>query len=192
MRKLIVQEWISLDGYAEDPNGGLDFFTQYSEPMKRYDEYQQALISQVDTMLIGRKTYDLFVGYWPTEQSANDLIADSLNGLDKVVVSNTLSSAHWGDWPAATVVQGDIATLVHDLKDTTGAAIVVWGSIGLAQELLKHDLVDELNLFVCPTVLGGGRQLLPQGKHSHWQLLSTQPFENGMVNLSYSVKASVS
>lgn len=185
MRKLIVQEWVSLDGYAADATGGLDFFTAYSEPMKRYDEYQQALINRVDTMLIGRKTYDLFVQYWPTEQSANDQIADSLNSLHKVVLSNTLSSADWGDRPAASIERGDIPTLVHNLKNTTGAAIIVWGSIGLVQELLMHGLVDELNLFVCPTALGGGRKLLPVGKYSDWELVSAQPFEMGMVNLAY-------
>lgn len=185
MGKLIVQEWISLDGYAEDANGGLDFFTSYSEPMKRYDEYQLKLIDTIDTMLIGRKTYELFVNYWPTELSVNDLIADSLNGLNKVVLSNTLSSADWGNWSAAAIFQGNTASIVRNLKATTEGNIIVWGSIGIAQELLRQELVDELNLFVCPTILGGGRQLLPGDSHSNWQLMSAQSFEMGMVNLLY-------
>jgi len=185
MRKIIVQEWLSMDGYVEDANGELDFFTSYSQPMEKYDAHQLAFINQVDTMLIGRKTYELFVGYWPTEQSANDLIADSLNGLNKVVLSNTLSTADWGNWPKAHIMKGDTAAIVSNLKNEESGNIVVWGSISIAQELLAKELVDELSLFVCPTILGSGRSFIPNIGQSNWKLISAEPFEMGMVHLSY-------
>ena len=100
MRKIILEEWLSLDGYANDKNGQLDFFP--SSDQNRYsDEDQLKFLESVDTMLLGRVTYQLFVDFWPTASTDKEVIADKLNSLDKIICSNTLQEARWGKWPAA-------------------------------------------------------------------------------------------
>lgn len=94
MRKLIAEEWISLDGYAEDAKGQLDFFPSSDE--NRYaDEQQLTFLDTIDTILLGRKTYELFVDFWPTATVDKELIADKLNSIPKVVFSNTVKRAPW-------------------------------------------------------------------------------------------------
>src|SRR5688572_9874561 len=108
MRKLILEEWISLDGHATDKEGGLDFFTQLSPEQNTHSDQQQLkFLKTVDTILLGRKTYELFVEFWPTATTEAELIADKLNELNKIVFSNTLKTAPWGKWPAAEIVNGD-------------------------------------------------------------------------------------
>src|SRR5918995_2794414 len=106
MRRLILEEWLSLDGYAEDKNGKLDFFPDSSSD-KFSDADQLKFLDSVDTILLGRKTYELFVDYWPTATTDQEIIADRLNALPKVVFSSTLSEAPWGRWRPARVVRGD-------------------------------------------------------------------------------------
>src|SRR4051812_41016323 len=117
MRKLILEEWISLDGYAQDAHGKLDFFPSTEE--NRYaDERQLKFLDSVDTILLGRKTYEEFTSYWPTATTDKEIIADRLNELPKIVFSNTLKSAPWGNWPAARLVPGNAIDAVRELKET--------------------------------------------------------------------------
>ena len=98
MRKLIVQEWITLDGFAAGKNGQLDFFTSLSpEQNKQSDLDQLKLLEETDTILLGRITYQLFAGYWPAAASYAEIIANKLNSLHKIVFSNTLTTAPWGE-----------------------------------------------------------------------------------------------
>src|SRR5690348_8302333 len=100
MRKLIVEEWLSLDGFAEDRHGQLDFFPTTEE--SRYADAQQLkFLDTVDTILLGRKTYELFVDYWPTASVEKEMIADKLNEIPKIVCSNSLKRAPWGKWKEA-------------------------------------------------------------------------------------------
>jgi dihydrofolate reductase len=97
MRKVILEEWVTLDGYAADRDGNLDFFPS-SDTDKFSDRDQLAFLDTVDTILLGRKTYELFVDYWPTATADKEIIADRLNELPKIVFSNTLTEAPWGTW----------------------------------------------------------------------------------------------
>jgi dihydrofolate reductase len=187
MRKLILEEWMSLDGFVADKNGGLDFFTQLSPDENKYSDLDQLkFLETVDTILLGRKTYELFVGFWPTVTSEQEVIADRLNRLDKIVVSNTLQSAPWGQWPEATVMRGDAINVVKELKSKPGKDIVLWGSISLAQALMQAGLIDEYHIQVCPIILGGGRSLFCNNdKQQNLKLLETRQYPTGTTFLSY-------
>jgi dihydrofolate reductase len=186
MRKLIVEEWISLDGYAADRNGTTDFFPSREE--NRYsDEDQLKFLESIDTILLGRKTYEFFAEFWPTERSKQEIIADKLNSLPKVVFSNKLKKAPWGSWPDATVVSGDAIEAIRKLKQENGKDIVLWGSISLTQALMKADLIDEYHLQLIPVRLGEGRLLFPKEAESKaLALIGYRVYEEtGVMYLTY-------
>ena len=185
MRKLIVEEWISLDGYAADSNGNLDFFPTSDE--NRYaDEQQLKFLDTVDTILLGRKTYELFVDFWPTATTDKEMIADKLNAIPKLVFSNTLTHAPWGKWPDAKVVSGDAIDAIKKLKQAAGKNIILWGSISLAHALMKANLIDLFKIRVCPTAVGGGRQLFPAfDEYKSLKLVDQGAYANGLIHLSY-------
>ena len=97
MRKLILEEWVSLDGYVTDKNGQLNFFTNLTQEQNKYsDQDQLKFLETVDTILLGRKTYELFAAFWPTATTDKEAIADKLNETKKIVFSNTIIKAPWG------------------------------------------------------------------------------------------------
>ncbi|GAA1575130.1 dihydrofolate reductase family protein [Kribbella sancticallisti] len=177
MRKLIFQEYVSLDGYAAGPGDDLSFFDTVTD---QDDRDNLLLLDSVDTMLLGATTYRLFVGYWPT---ATDELAPKLNRLRKVVVSSTLESAPWGEWEPGEVVT-DAVGAVSALKREDGKDIVLWGSISLFHSLLTAGLVDEVQLRVCPLLLGGGKPVFPSAQVS-LELLEATPWAGNGVVLRY-------
>lgn len=185
MRRLILQEWVSLDGYAVDGGGSLDFFPE-SETDKFSDRDQLAFLDSVDTILLGRKTYELFVDYWPTAKTDEEIIADRLNELPKLVFSNTLGEAPWGTWPPARVVPGDAVAEIGRLKEKGGKDMVLWGSLSLAQDLMLADLIDEYHLQLCPTLVGGGRPLFPTREgYANLERVNLRTYDTGVVFLHY-------
>ncbi|MBE7171180.1 MAG: dihydrofolate reductase family protein [Williamsia sp.] len=185
MRKLILEEWISLDGYASDKNGQLDFFPA-TEANRYADEHQLRFLDTVDTVLLGRVTYELFVEYWPAATTNQEIIADKLNSLPKLVFSNTLKEAPWGRWPAASIVPGDAVQEISKLKKQPGGNMVLWGSISLAQLLMKENLIDEYHLQICPTTTGGGRQLFPErAGYTDFKLTDLRKYDTGLIYLQY-------
>ena len=187
MRKLIVEEWMSLDGYVADKNGSLDFFTQLTPEQNKYsDNDQLQFLETVDTILLGRKTYELFVEFWPNATTDKEVIADKLNSLDKIVFSNTLTKAPWGKWKEAAIVNGEAATAIKKLKALPGKDIVLWGSIALAQSLMKENLVDEYHIQLCPVLTGGGRSLFTQQLNfSTLKLTAVRQYDTGTLFLNY-------
>ena len=185
MRKLILEEWLSLDGYAEDKNGKLDFFPDPSLD-KFSDADQLKFLDSVDTILLGRKTYELFVDYWPTATTDQEIIADRLNQLPKLVFSNSLREAPWGKWPPARVIRGDAIAEIRGLRSESGKNMVMWGSLTLAQQLISQNLIDEYHLQICPTVVGGGRTLFPAlDRYVRLKRVATRMYESGVVFVSY-------
>lgn len=181
MRKLIVQEYVSADGFAAATDGNLDFFgsvRDYSE----IDRDARRLLEGVDTILLGAATYRMFVEYWPTAE--DQPVAPDINGIPKVVVSSTLQSAPWGEWPEATVLSGDAVELVADLKAREGENIILWGSLTLARSLLSAGLVDEVQLLVCPVALGEGQGLFPADT-GELELIDCHANATGLVALRY-------
>jgi dihydrofolate reductase len=163
MRKLVVIEFMSLDGVVqapgdpqEDTEGGFAY-GGWQRPY--FDEIflQQATPGMADTdaQLFGRKTYEKMAAFWPT-QGDDDPFAKHLNSVDKYVASRTMTTA---DWAGTTVLNGDIAAQVRELKERDGGTISVLGSPGLVQTLTANDLVDVYALAIHPIVLGSGKKL---------------------------------
>ncbi|MEP7141622.1 MAG: dihydrofolate reductase family protein [Ferruginibacter sp.] len=185
MRKLILQEWISLDGYAVAKNGQLDFFP--SRETNKYSDYDQVkFMDNIDTILLGRVTYNLFADFWPGATTDTEIIADRLNSTDKIIFSNTLTEAPWGKWPGAQVVQGDATEEIKKLKEKEGKNMVLWGSISLAQSLMEKNLIDEYHLQICPTITGGGRPLFTASDYyTNFKLVNFKKYDSGVMFLHY-------
>ena len=159
MRKLVVSEFVTLDGVMEDPGGAEGFdrggwafqFDRGEEGNKfKLDETMEA-----EAQLLGRVTYEGFAAAWPTRTDEVGF-ADKFNSMPKYVVSSTLKSA---DWNNSTILSGDVVEEVTKLKEETDGVILVAGSARLVQTLIEDDLVDELRLMVFPVVLGTGKRL---------------------------------
>src|ERR1043166_1182066 len=153
MRKLVVSEFVTLDGVMEDPGGseGLDR-GGWAFQFERGDEGDRFKLDELmdaDVLLLGRKTYEGFAAAWP-DRTDEVGFAEKMNTMRKVVVSNTLEEASWAN---TTVVSGDLAEAIGHLKQEDGGDILVAGSRQLVQELLELDLVDELRLMIFPVVL---------------------------------------
>lgn len=187
MRKLILEEWMSLDGHISDKNDQLDFFTNLTAEENKYSDADQLkFLETIDTILLGRKTYELFVDFWPNATSEQEVIADKLNATNKFVFSNTIEKAPWGKWPEAKVIRGDAVEAIKKLKFIPGKNMVLWGSISLAQALMKEDLIDEYHIQLCPVLTGGGRKFfLDQSVLKQFELLEIRHYNTGVVFLNY-------
>ena len=127
---------------------------EYGQPGQFIDE----VFGQVDGFLLGRRTYDIFAAFWPNATDPNDPVANRLNTLPKYVASTTLKDPQWAN---TTVLEGDLASAVRELKNREGRELQVHGSGALVRFLLDNDLVDRLNLLVFPVIVGAGRRLFP-------------------------------
>ena len=159
MGRIVVTEFISLDGVVEDPGGSEDFkHGGWSFEFSRGPEGDKFKLDETmasDALLLGRVTYEGFADAWPSRNDEAGF-ADKFNNMPKYVVSSTLENPEWTN---STVLEGDLAEEVAKLREKHDGDIVVHGSVQLAQTLLDNDLVDELRLMVFPVVLGSGKRL---------------------------------
>jgi dihydrofolate reductase len=177
MRKVIVSNVMSLDGFFEGPSKKLDWFA----PDEEFFEYARKLLRSVDTILFGRTTYEHMAGYWPNAPA--DEIADKMNHLPKVVFSRTLHAADWGN---SRLVRGDAAEEVAKLKQMPGEDMVIFGSAILASSLLQAGLIDEYRIILSPVLIGAGNPLFQNTREKLQMKLSrTQTLGSGVVILSY-------
>ena len=185
MRKLILEEWISLDGYVADKNGGLGFFA--NKVRESYsDTARLNFLESIDCILFGRNTYTQFVNIWPQRSTDGEPLAQKMNSAKKIVFSNTLAEAPWGNWPAAEVASGNAVPVIKRLKALPGKDMMLWGSISLAQTLMSENLIDEYHLHLCPTLTAGGRKLFNgNADATNLRLLATRRFNTDTVLLSY-------
>jgi dihydrofolate reductase len=157
MGRIVVTEFISLDGVTEDPGGAEDFkYGGWSFEIPRGEEGDKFKLDETmasEALLLGRVTYEGFAKAWPTREGE---FADKFNSMPKYVVSSTLNDPEWTN---TTVLEGDLAAEVARLKEQHDGDVVVHGSMQLVEELLENDLVDELRLMVYPVVLGSGKRL---------------------------------
>jgi dihydrofolate reductase len=188
MRKVILQEFVTLDCLAADSKDGVDFVPAATQGDQSFGRHQMGFMDSIDTILLGRVTYQMFAGYWPEVTSGEDKqFADKLNAIPRIVFSKTLDRAPWGKWPDATIVRKRAAEEVAKLKQGSGKDMVIWGSISLAQSLMVEGLIDEYQLVVCPLVLGKGKPLFRDKLDSAGlKLLKTKSFDRGTVLLAYS------
>jgi dihydrofolate reductase len=157
MGRIVVTEFVSLDGVVEAPGGGEDFkYGGWSFEVERGEEGNKFKLDETmssEALLLGRVTYEGFAAAWPSRDGE---FADKFNSMPKYVVSSTLKDPEWNN---TTVLEGDVAESVAQLKRDQDGEIVVHGSPRLVQALVEHDLVDELRLMVYPVVLGTGKRL---------------------------------
>lgn len=187
MRKLIVEEWLSLDGYVTDKNNQLNFFTDLTPEQNTVsDNDQLKFLETVDTILLGRKTYELFVDFWPSATTDKEVIADQLNATKKIIFSHTLTKAPWGQWAEAEIISDNSIAAIRELKLQKGKNLVLWGSISLAQSLMKENLIDEYHIQLCPILTGGGRRFFSQEMNlSKLSLLEVRLYPTGLIFLNY-------
>jgi dihydrofolate reductase len=161
MGKLVVTEFVSIDGVFEDPGGAEAYehggWTFEYDRGDEGDAFKLEELIESEVQLFGRVTYEAFAAAWP---SRTDQFADRINAAPKYVVSSTLEDPGWQN---TTVIRGDAGAEIAKLRDTVAGVILVAGSGTLVASLLGADLVDELRLMVFPTVLGRGRRLFPDG-----------------------------
>jgi dihydrofolate reductase len=162
MGRIVVTEFVSLDGVIEAPGGGENYkhagWTFEIERGDEGDRFKLDELREADAQLLGRVTYEGFAAAWPSMTDEHGF-AEKMNSMPKYVVSSTLQTA---DWSNSTILRGDVAEEVSKLKDQVEGVILVAGSAQLVQALIEHDLVDELRLMVFPVVLGGGKRLFAE------------------------------
>jgi dihydrofolate reductase len=189
MRKLIVSEFLSLDGVMQAPGGA----EEDTEGGFKHGAWTipfwhdgigaafGAMMANTDAFLLGRKTY-LIHGNAFEPMPAGDPFGDMMNTPAKYVVSKTLQKPVWRN---TTIIRDDVVGAVKALKAAPGKNILTDGSHELVHTLLKHDLVDELHLLLYPVILGGGKKLFPEGVHTAFKLKEAVPYPSGVVGLHY-------
>jgi dihydrofolate reductase len=173
MGKLVVTEFVSLDGVMEAP-GGEDFkYPGWSFEFDRGEDGNQFKLDETletEALLLGRVTYESFAGAWPKREGE---FADKFNTMPKHVVSSTLEDPEWNN---TTVLEGDVVEEVRKLKERVDGTVQTPGSLRLVHTLLEHDLVDELHLMVFPVILGTGRRLFGETtEKTDWRLTEAKP-----------------
>lgn len=175
MRKLIVTEFMTLDGVIENPMWTVKYWNDEIANFKGEETTAN------DVLLLGRVTYEGFAAAWP-QRSNEDPGAAYFNGVRKYVVSNSLDKLEWNN---SVLLKGDAVEQVTRLKQEGGENLVVHGSANLVQTLMKHDLVDQYRLLVYPVVLGEGERLFQGGIPVTLKLVEARPTSSGVVGLIY-------
>jgi dihydrofolate reductase len=186
--KIVVSEFISLDGVMEDPGGAEGYkHGGWSFKFKRGpegDKFKVDELTAAEALLLGRTTYEGFAKAWPSIKDP-DGFADRMNGIRKYVVSNTLKESE-ATWNNTTIIKGDLATEIAKLKARSGGDLLVFGSARLAQGLAENGLVDDYRLMVYPVILGGGKRLFADaGKMAPLELVDSKVAGDGIVMLTY-------
>ena len=175
MRKLIVTEFLTLDGVMEEPAWTAPYWNDEIAKFK-FDE-----LFGSDTLLLGRVTYQGFAAAWPSRTDEQGF-ADRMNGLPKFVVSTTLEKVEWNN---SRLIKENIPEEVSRLKQQPGQNILIYGSGDLVQTLMQSDLIDEYWLLVYPIVLGSGKRLFQDESKTTLSLKETKTFSSGVVVLCY-------
>ena len=190
MGRIVVTEFISLDGVIEDPGGAEDFehggWTFKFEQGEEGQRFKFQEVLDAESLLLGRVTYDHFAAAWPTMEGTG-AFGERMNGMPKHVVSSTLTDP---DWNNSHVLGGDLVEEVTRLREASGGDVLVGGSAQLVQALVANDLVDELRLMVFPIVLGSGKRLFGDAPSpAILQLADSRPVgPDGIVVLTYRAK----
>jgi dihydrofolate reductase len=183
MGRIVVTEFVSLDGVMEDPGGAEGFeHGGWSFEISRGEEGDRFKLEETmssDALLLGRVTYEGFAAAWPSREGE---FADRFNSMPKYVVSSTLERP---DWSNTTVLRGDLSEEVARLRAAHEGDVVVHGSATLVQALLDRDLVDELRLMVFPVVLGGGKRLFGTSAKKPLRLVDSKVVGDGVAILRY-------
>jgi dihydrofolate reductase len=192
MRKVIVQEWMTLDGVVqapgaadEDTTGGFKYGGWH---LRYFDDISQKWVLEdlaaAGGFLLGRRTYEGFAAHWPNASEEEQVVAQPLNTKPKYVASRTHTEPL--EWQNSTVLQGDVAKAVAALKQEDGGDLLVVGSTELVQTLIEHDLVDEFHLMIDPLIVGGGKRIFrDDGALRPLRLLDSKATTTGAILATY-------
>jgi class 3 adenylate cyclase/dihydrofolate reductase len=182
--RLIATAFMTLDGVVEGPG-----FDEHRDGRNAWalrvqadedEAYNEGQVLSADALLLGRRTWQIWAAFWPT---ATGPLAERMNAMPKYVASNTLAHAEWNN---TTILSGDVARQIAELKDRPGGELVLYGSPSLLDQVLKDDLVDELRVLVYPVILGSGKRLFRDRLDTHHlRLVRSRTFESGVVLLCY-------
>jgi dihydrofolate reductase len=179
LRKIIVSNMVSLDGYIAGPDGEIDWFVWDKE----LERYTVDLMGTVDTILFGRVTYDMMASYWPTDTANDPYVKERMNNLPKVVFSKTLVKA---DWNNSTLVSDIDPQRIMRMKRMTGKNMVVLGSGSIVSALTKFGLIDEYRIIVNPILIGNGKSMFKGlANRQKLELMDTRQLESGVTILTY-------
>ena len=181
MRKVILFNLVTLDGFFEGPNGEIDWHNVDEE----FNEFAVHQVNTADGLIFGRVTYELMASYWPTPaaQADDPIVAEKMNTMPKIVFSRTLNTVEWNN---TRLVKGDAAEEISKIKQQPGKDLLIFGSADLASNLTNLGLIDEYRIMVNPVVLGKGNPLFKDIKEKlNLRLLRTKTFSNGNVLLYY-------
>ena len=184
MRKIIVSEFVSLDGVMEDPGGAEKFkYGGWTWPYwnDEIGKFKNDELFACDALLLGRKTYQGFAEAWPGRTDEWGF-ANRMNNLPKYVVSTTIEKAEWNN---SILIRQNIAEEISGLKQQPGQDILIFGSGELVNALIRLDLIDRYNLLVYPIVLGSGKKLFREGSKTNLKLLEKKSYGSGVVLLVY-------
>ena len=186
MRRVLAQQWVSVDGFAAGPDGEQEIFEAAGAAASADSErHIAAVLDGVDVVLLGRRSYESFAAFWPVAH--DQPMAARVNAVPKVVCSTTLSAAPWGDFAPARVV-ADGGAYLRSLREQPGGDVLILGSVALMRSLLREGAVDELELFVAPVALGRGTPLLaPDGPYA-LTLREGEVWASGTARLRYAVE----
>jgi dihydrofolate reductase len=184
MARIVVTEFVSLDGVMEDPGGAEGYqhggWTFQIDRGEGGNQFKLDETNDSEALLLGRVTYEGFAKAWPARDGE---FADKFNSMPKYVVSSTLDKAEWNN---STILSGDVVEEVSKLRRAPGGNIVVHGSARLAQTLIEHDLVDQLHLMVFPVILGSGKRLFGEtSDKKQLRLTSSQTVGDGVTVLVF-------
>jgi dihydrofolate reductase len=193
MRKVIADEWMTLDGVVQAPSYAdedtTDGFERGGWHARYLDDVSMSWVVEnvrsAGGFLLGRGTYEIFAAHWPTAPEEQQILAEPLNMMPKYVASTTLAEPL--EWRNSTLLRGNVAEAVAALKAEPGQDLHVIGSPGLVQTLLGHDLIDELQLMIDPLLVGGGGKRLfnEEGPHRSLRLVESRPTSTGAIIATY-------
>lgn len=182
MRKIIVSNLVSLDGFFEGADKEIDWF----KTDESFFDYARQLLTEVDTILFGRVTYQMMAAFWPAATDEDAVITHKMNHLQKIVFSKTLKKVEWNN---ATLAKNDLSKEVKILKEQPGKDIVIFGSGTLVTQLTKSGLIDEYRIIVNPILLGKGNAMFKEiNDRINLKLLDTKVLKSGVVILYYQIE----
>jgi dihydrofolate reductase len=196
MRKLIVDEWMTMDGVAqapgeknEDPTGGFQYGGWHRDYVdEAFQSWMLTNLNEADGFVLGRRTYELFAGHWPNASKEEEPIAEPLNKTTKYVASRTLREPL--EWQNSRLLHGDAAEAIAALKQEDGGDLHVIGSTNLVRTLIDNDLVDEFRFIIDPIVVGGGKRIFEDDhKLRRMRLVDSEVTSKGSFIARYATQA---
>lgn len=188
MGKVIVEQIISADGFAEARRGGIDFFSTAGD-FSEMEPEQMEMMAHVDAIVFGANTYRMFAAYWPKADPEKERVAEPINRLPKHVFSSTLEKAPWGKQGSVTIERDSVQSTMVKLREQYTNDIIIWGSLTLTETLFDENLVDLLRLRIVPVLVGAGRSITPADLDlTKLQLVESRAYPRGHVSMTYALR----